>query len=212
MRELLDQDILEYCIAHTTQPDDLLRALERETNLSTVTPQMIAGPYQGKFLEFITMISGAKDALEVGTFTGYAAICIARGLSQGGHLDAIEVNPEREKIISKYIDLAGLKETITLHIGDAFSVIPDLKRNWDLIFIDAGKRDNAVYYDLLVPRLNHKGILILDNVLWGGKVITEPDDKDAILIDSLNNKIAADERVECLMLPIRDGITVIRKK
>ena len=211
MREPFDLELLKYCTEHSTQPDKLLRDLERESNLSTVTPQMIAGPYQGKLLEMIVRIKCAARALEIGTFTGYAAICIARGLAEGGSLHTIEINPERESLIRKYLKLAEVEEQVELHIGNAFDIIPNIDGSFDFIFIDAGKRDNETYYDLLKPRLEQGGLMLLDNVLWGGKVVEDPDDADARSIMRLNDKIAADDSVECIMLPIRDGITLIRK-
>ncbi len=203
---------MQYCVDHSSQPDDILRDLERETNLSTVTPQMIAGPYQGKFLELITTMCRPRRALEVGTFTGYAAICISRGLHQDGHLHTIEINPERERLIRKYLSLAQLDKKVTLHIGNAFHIIPTLGDRFDFILIDAGKKDNETYYDLLIPLLDSGGLMILDNVLWGGKVISDPGDNDGKAIAALNRKISHDERVDCIMLPIRDGITLIRKR
>jgi predicted O-methyltransferase YrrM len=212
MRELFDEQLIQYCFEHSTQPDDVLRDLERETNLSTVTPQMIAGPYQGRLLELLASMCSSRRALEIGTFTGYAAICIARGLQQDGHLDTIEINPEREALIRKYLSIAQLNDKVTLHIGDAFEIIPTLGDRFDFIMIDAGKKDNEAYFDLLVPLLDSGGLMILDNVLWGGKVISDPDDNDARAIADLNRKISRDERVDCIMLPIRDGITLIRKR
>jgi predicted O-methyltransferase YrrM len=212
MRELRNDQLMQYCVDHTTRPDDVLRDLERETNLSTVTPQMIAGPYQGMILQLLASLSGAMRALEVGTFTGYAAICIARGLPAGAHLDTIEINPERENMILKYLTRAKLKDKVTLHIGDAFRIIPALDGLFDFVFVDAGKKDNEAYYDLLIPLMESGGLMVLDNVLWGGKVISDPEDNDAKMIAALNRKVANDERVDCFMLPIRDGLTLIRKK
>jgi predicted O-methyltransferase YrrM len=212
MRELRNEELMRYCVDHTTAPDEVLRDLERETNLSTVTPQMIAGPYQGKILELLASLSGAMSALEVGTFTGYAAICIGRGLAPEGHLDTIEINPERENIIRKYLSRANLEDRVTLHIGDAFKIIPTLDGLFDFILIDAGKKDNEAYYDLLIPLMKPGGLMVLDNVLWGGKVISNPEDNDAKMIAALNRKVMNDERVDCFMMPIRDGLTLIRKR
>jgi predicted O-methyltransferase YrrM len=211
MNDLLLKDALQYCVDHTTSADDVLLALERETHLTTITPQMIAGPYQGKLLEMLSRLIQPQRALEIGTFTGYAAICIARGLGKKGILDTIEVNPEREEIIRKYLDLAGVADQVTLHIGNALDIIPMLKQQYQLIFVDAGKKDNSRYYEMTVDLLSPGGLLIVDNVLWGGKVIQDPGDKDTRHILEFNRLVADDLRVECVMLPIRDGMTLIRK-
>ncbi len=211
MDNLLLNEALLYCAEHTSTHDDVLKALERETHLTTVTPQMIAGPYQGKFLEFISRMVQPNRALEIGTFTGYATICIARGLTGNGVLETIEVNPEREDIIRKYLKLATVEDRVNLYIGDALTIIPKLIQQYQLIFIDAGKKDNARYYALTVDLLSPGGLIIVDNVLWGGKVIKEPNDKDAMHIREFNNIVSDDPRVECVMMPVRDGMTLIRK-
>ena len=212
MDGLLFNDVQEYCRQHSRPSNPALPELERETNLTTVTPQMIAGPLQGKLLEMIVCMTRAKQILEIGSFTGYGAICLASGLVPGGCVHTIEVNPEREPLIRKYISIAQLEDSIELHIGDAFKVIPQLNMTFDLIFIDAGKRDNPEYYELAIEILNPGGVVIIDNVLWGGKVISDPGDNDAILISNLNKKISRDERVTSIMLPIRDGMSIAIKK
>ncbi|RLD17833.1 MAG: methyltransferase [Bacteroidetes bacterium] len=212
MNDLLLKEVLQYCIGHSSAQDEVLEALERETHLATVTPQMIAGPYQGKLLQMLSQLIRPKRALEIGTFTGYAAICIARGLYENGILDTIEVNPEREEIIRKYLNLADVSARVKLHIGNALDIIPNLEEQYQFIFIDAGKKDNATYYDMTIDLLAPGGLMLIDNVLWGGKVIQDPNDKDAMHIRKFNIKILEDERVECVMLPVRDGMTLIRKK
>ena len=212
MNDLRLKDVFQYCINSSSPQDGVLDALERETHLTTVTPQMIAGPYQGKLLQMLSQVIQPQHALEIGTFTGYAAICIARGLSKNGILDTIEVNPEREEIIRKYLTMAGVEEHVRLHIGNALDIIPELKEQYQLIFIDAGKKDNATYYGLTLDLLTPGGIMLIDNVLWGGKVIQDPNDKDAIHIIKFNKMVVADQRVECVMLPVLDGMTLIRKK
>jgi len=212
MENLLLNAALDYCADHSSLQDVVLDALERETHLTTVTPQMIAGPYQGKLLQILSQLTQPQRALEIGTFTGYAAICIARGLGSEGILDTIEVNPEREGIILKYLVMAGVKERVRLHIGNALDIIPNLKDKYHFIFIDAGKKDNARYYEMTIDLLAPGGLILVDNVLWGGKVIMDPDEKDAIHIRKFNKMIVEDQRVECVMLPVRDGMTLIRKK
>jgi predicted O-methyltransferase YrrM len=212
MKDLLLNEAMQYCAEHTSKEHNILRALERETYLTTVTPQMIAGPYQGRLLQMLCQIKQPRRALEIGTFTGYAAICIALGLGQIGILDTIEVNPEREEIIRKHLRLAGVSDQVNVHIGDAFEIIPTFKEKYQFIFIDAGKKDNARYYEMSIDLLDSGGMIIIDNVLWGGKVIQDPGDKDARLIRAFNQKVAEDPRVVCTMLPVRDGMTLIHKK
>ncbi len=206
-----DLQLLDYCIAHTTLEPPLLYDLERETYLKTLAPQMSSGHLQGQFLRFISKIKKPESILEIGTFTGYSAICLASGLEVGGVLHTIEVNEELETIIMKYIEMASLKSKINLHIGDAKEIIPKLNLRYDIVFIDAGKIDYAYYYDLVFDRVNTDGLIIADNVLWSGKVMEKKQKKDASLLDAFNNKIHADERVENILLPIRDGLLLARK-
>ncbi len=200
-----------YCEAHSTPPIPVLQELERETHLKTLSPQMISGPVQGKLLYFLSSLLQAKSILEIGTFTGYAAISLASGMHPEGRLHTIEVNTELETIIRKYIDKAGLQKQIQLHMGDAKEIIPTIEGNFDMILIDAGKKDNAYYYDQLIDRLSPGGLLIADNVLWDGKVARGETDKVTLMIDAFNKKIQSDDRVENLILPIRDGIIIVRK-
>lgn len=201
-----------YCEEHTSAADEVLNELDRETNLKTLSPQMICGPLQGQLLYMLSSMIQAKSILEVGTFTGYASICLARGMASGGRLHAIEVNKELEYLIRKYIKKAELESEITLHIGDAKEIIPTIDATFDIVFIDAGKKDNDYYYELLMERLNPGGLLLVDNVLWRGKVVRGDLDEDTIAIDTFNKKVTADERVENVLLPIRDGLIVVRKK
>lgn len=204
--------ISHYCEAHTSPPDPVLAELERETHLKTLSPQMLSAGAQGKLLEFLCYIFQPKSVLEIGTFTGYAAICMARGLAPGGILHTIEVNPELEWLAKKYFEKAGLLEKIKLYIEDASQRIPQFSNNFfDLIFIDAGKQQNDLYYEMCLPKLRKGGLILVDNVLWSGKVVQKTNDPDTALIRAFNDKIQADPRVENLMLPIRDGLFLIRK-
>lgn len=201
-----------YCEAHTTPQSDLLYELERETNLKTMSPQMLSGHLQGQFLTLLSTLMRPKAILEIGTFTGYAAICLAQGLAKDGILHTIEANPELAHIITKYITRAGLENKILLHIGKAEAIIPTLSLHFDLVFIDAGKQQNALFYDLVFDKVNPGGLILVDNVLWSGKVIQNENDPDTALIRAFNDKVHQDERVENLMLPIRDGLLIARKK
>ena len=212
MRDSQNDRIADYCERHTTPPDDVLFEVERNSYLKTVTPQMITGRYQGKLLEILTAMLAPERALEIGSFTGYGAISIARGLSPGGKLTALEVNPERESLIREHLELAQVSDRVDLIIGNALEYLQHDIATYDLIYIDAGKRDNPTYYKLSIERLNPGGVVILDNVLWGGKVTSRPMDSDTRSIDDLNRLIASDDRVDVVMLPIRDGISVVRKR
>ena len=210
----MDRDalqLLDYCIAHTTLEPALLYDLERETYLKTLAPQMASGHLQGQFLRFISKMKKPETILEIGTFTGYSAICLAAGLEEHGMLHTIEVNEELETLIRRYIEKASLKNKINLHIGDAKEIIPNLNLTYDIVFIDAGKIDYAYYYDLIIDMVNPDGLIIADNVLWSGKVMEKKQNKDTSLLDAFNKKIHADERVENILLPIRDGLIIARK-
>ena len=200
-----------YCEKYSSPVSDILYELERETNLKTLAPQMISGPLQGQLLTFISHMIDPKQILEIGTFTGYAAICLAQGLQQGGILHTIEANRELEYIIRKYVSKAGLDEKIKLYIGKAQEVIPKLKEQFDLVFIDAGKRDYAFFFDLVLERVRPGGFILADNVLWNGKVVSKEHDNDTKAMHVFNEKIQKDLRVENLILPIRDGLLIMRK-
>jgi predicted O-methyltransferase YrrM len=202
----------EYCEAHSTQPDAVLYELERETGLKTLAPQMISGALQGQLLTLISRLKGPKRILEVGTFTGYATICLARGLAATGEMHTIEVNPELAYIIRKYLDKAGLQNKVQLHIGDALEIIPKLPGEFDLIFLDAGKQHYLAYYQMLIDRMPSGGLLLADNILWSGKVLQEDQDKDTRILHQFNELIRDDERVDKIMLPLRDGLYIIQKR
>ncbi|MEM9884475.1 MAG: class I SAM-dependent methyltransferase [Bacteroidota bacterium] len=208
----LENLTLDYCLAHSSALGDILYELERETHLKTLSPQMISGPLQGQFFSFISKMLRPKTILEIGTFTAYASICLAQGLAEGGILHTIEVNEELEYLIREYIEKAGLSDKIKVHIGDAKKIVPTLSEKFDLIFIDAGKNDNEFYYELAMEQLKSGGYILVDNVLWSGKVIQAKQDKDTQKIDAFNKKVQEDARVENLLLPFRDGIFLIRKR
>lgn len=200
-----------YCEAHTTPQSDILYELERETNLKTLAPQMLSGHLQGQFLTLISTLMRPQAILEIGTFTGYAAICLAQGLAEDGILHTIEPNRELEHIIRKYITKAGLEQKIYLHIAKAEDIITALDVNFDLVFIDAGKQQNGLFYDLVFDKVKPGGLILVDNVLWSGKVVTGGNDIDTELIRAFNDKVYHDLRVEKVMLPIRDGVLIARK-
>lgn len=207
--EALDQYILE----HTSPENELLRELDRETNLRVVQPRMISGHLQGKLLEMIVKMIRPKTILEIGTFTGYSALCMAMALEKGGVLHTIEIDDELESISSKYFQKSGLNDRIISHIGSAIEVAPQLGTTFDLIFIDGDKREYPEYYDMAMKYLVHSGSYILaDNILWYGKVAQETPENDLFSkgIKRFNNMIINDNRVENVIIPIRDGLNLIR--
>lgn len=212
MSQLIDPALEEYCTRLATPLPDYLLELERETHLTSMYPQMLTGPWQGQFLVQFTRLLKARRVLEVGTFTGYSALCFALGMDPDGEVDTIELNEEKEPIIRKYIARAGMEGRIHVHIGHALDIIPRLDGPWDIVFLDAHKPDYCRYYELAFDRIRPGGVILADNVLWSGKVIhSHPDEETAGLI-AFNQMVADDPRVEQVILPIRDGVHLIRKK
>ncbi len=204
------KQLTAYCEKLSESPAQLLDELERETNLKTLAPQMLSGPLQGRLLAMLSHLVQPKQVLEIGTFTGYATLCLAEGLPNDGVIHTIEANPEMEYLIRKYIQKAGLEKQITLHIGQAQDVVPTLSGNFDVVFIDAGKRDYQEYYELIIDRVNPGGLILADNVLWSGKVL-KPNDLDAQTLHDFNQMVHDDDRVAPLILPLRDGLMIARK-
>lgn len=202
----------QYCEAHSNPPDQVLYELERETGQKTLAPQMISGRLQGQLLQMISQLAQPRRILEVGTFTAYATICLARGLAPGGEMHTIEVNPELAYLIRKYLDKAGLSRQVHLHIGNALELIPQLPGQFDLIFLDAGKQHYSAYYELLIDRMPPGSLLLADNVLWSGKVLAEVQDTDTRSLQAFNDLVMQDERVDKVMLPLRDGLYLIRRR
>lgn len=204
--------LTQYIEQHSTHEDPVLAALNRETHLKHLLPQMVSGHQQGLLLELLSSLLRPKQILEIGTFTGYSAICLARGLAEGGVLHTIDINRELEDITAKYYALSGMENKIKQYFGAAADIIPSLPGIFDLVFIDADKINYALYYDLIFDRVPQGGFILVDNVLWSGKVVdAAAGDKDTEALKAFNLKIAADERVTQLILSVRDGITLIRK-
>lgn len=203
---------LDYCYTHTSPVDASLQAAERVTHLRTLSPQMLSGPYQGMLIRFISQMIRPLRALEVGTFTGYTAICIAQGMPEGGVLDTIEVNDELGWLIRSNLQGAGVEGQVRLHLGDAAHIIPTLDAGFDLVFLDAGKLDYAKHYELALAKTRSGGFILADNVLWDGKVAGgDEKDETARVLRDFNDFVQHDPRVENILLPIRDGIMVMRK-
>ena len=204
--------IYEYAAEHTSTAPSYLDELERSTHLNTLQPRMLSGAFQGRFLAMISKMIKPTYILEIGTFTGYSALCLAEGLIDNGELHTFEVNQELESIINNAIKNSPYPEKIKVHFRDAMEAVPTLQLVWDLVFIDASKKDYPNYLEMIMPFTKAGTMIIIDNVLWSGKVLNPSEDKDAQILDSLNKKIMSDERFEVVLLPIRDGISVIRVK
>jgi len=203
---------LEYCQAHTSPVPAVLAELERATHLRTLSPQMLSGAYQGTLLRFLSLMIRPRRILEIGTFTGYATICLAEGLPDDGLLHTIEANDELGRLIGEYLLKAGVAEKVHLHLGDAAAIIPTLEEIFDLVFIDAGKLDYARHYALALAKMRSGGFLLADNVLWDGKVARgDQQDATAQVLRDFNEMVHRDARVENILLPVRDGVLVVRK-
>jgi caffeoyl-CoA O-methyltransferase len=213
---MTDDDIQAYADAHSEPEPPLLRQLWRETHLQLLMPRMATGHWQGRLLSMLAHLLKPTNILEIGTFTGYATLSLAEGLAPSGHLHTIEVNPERESRIRRYVAAAGLAARVTLHVGAAAEVLAGLVGEvWDLVFIDADKINNGRYFELVINQVRPGGLLIVDNVLWGGKALdTYPlkaNDHDSRAVRAFNEQVIRDARVVPLLLPVRDGLLLLRK-
>ena len=208
---MLDKKLQSYLEEVSTPESDVLYHLNRETRLKVCLPQMITGKYAGRFLTMITQMIQPKRVLEIGTFTGYTAICFGAALPEDGILHTIEINEEQEDRIRKFLALAKIEDKVKLHIGDAREIIPAIDDLFDLVFIDATKLQYDEYYELVFSKVRKGGYILSDNVLWYGKVLNEKKDKTTAAIDVYNQRINADDRVENILVPIGDGIMIARK-
>ncbi|MFI5151220.1 MAG: O-methyltransferase [Bacteroidia bacterium] len=212
--DFLTPELDAYVCSHTKPETALLQKLNRETYTRMLMPRMLSGHLQGRVLSMLSGMIRPKRILEIGTFTGYSALCLAEGLSDDGILHTIDINEELETMVRKYLHEAGMEQKIRLHIGDAQQVIPTLHELFDLVFIDADKENYSNYYDLVFDHIRPGGYIIADNVLWSGKVIQEKKDadEDTLAIMAFNEKVMNDSRIENVLFPIRDGMMVIRKQ
>lgn len=212
--EFIDPALLAYCEAHTSGEDALLKKITRETQAKVLMPRMLSGHLQGKMLEIFTKMIQPQTILEIGTYTGYSGVCLARGLKKGGKLITLDINDELETMVRGFFEESGLADQIEYRLGNALEIIPTLSGPFDLVFIDADKFNNANYFDLIIDKVRPGGIILADNVLWSGKVLVaegQKIDKDTKAILDFNDKIQNDPRVENVLLPIRDGIMMARK-
>lgn len=210
----LPENLDKYVVDHSEQEPKLLQQLTRETYQKVLQPIMLSGPYQGRVLSMISKLIRPKSILELGTFTGYATLCLAEGLNENGTLHTIDINEELVDFQRSYFDKSEFGEQIIQHTGSALDIIPQLDDTFDLIFIDADKPNYSNYFHLIIDKLNKGGVILSDNVLWHGKVVEPLDEKDkstkAVL--DYNTLLKNDERIETVLLPIRDGLTISRKK
>jgi len=210
----MKNDIENYILTHTSIENPALKKLTRDTHIKTMFPRMLSGHLQGKFLEMISYMIKPRTILEIGTFTGYSAICLASGLKNNGYLHTIEIDPEMNYIANQYFIKTGVQNKIIQHVGNALNIIPSLNYTFDLVFIDADKENYLNYYQLIFDKVNTGGFILADNALWDGKVIL-PDvklDKETKGIKQFNDFVNKDKRVENMLLPLRDGIMILRKK
>lgn len=208
----ISEELEDYAAFHSENEPELLAALNTETHQKILQPRMISGHFQGRVLSMISKLVYPQHILEIGTYTGYATLCLAEGLQQNGTIDTMDVNEELYDFQRKYFDLSPWKEKITQHLGDALELIPSLNKKFDLVFIDADKENYINYFHMIIPMMNKGGIILSDNVLWSGKVLEplKPNDKSTKILLEYNQLLKEDPRVETVLLPIRDGLTVSR--
>ena len=212
MIDFIDKDLLNYVEYNSQNEPQLLKELNRETHLKVLNPRMLSGSYQGRLLSLLSKIISPKSVLEIGTYTGYSALCIAEGLDKNGIIDTIDINEELQEIQNKYFKKSGFEKQIYQHVGNALDIIPKIDKCFDLVFLDADKENYPDYYNLVIDKIVSGGILIADNVLWSGKVIDKKDsDLTTIKLIEFNNLVQNDKRVETMILPIRDGLSICRK-
>jgi predicted O-methyltransferase YrrM len=210
--DLFNNGLTAYLEQTCDKENDLLKQINRETHLKETRAHMLSGHYQGRLLSFLSKLIHPSRILEIGTFTGYATLCLAEGLSTDGLIHTIEVNEELKPRLEGYFHQSDLSEKIHLHIGEALKIIPTLDESFDLVFIDADKANNYNYYKLVLDKVRPGGLILIDNVLWKGKVLDESPDKQTRIILELNEQVASDPRVEKIILPVRDGVFLIRKR
>ncbi len=209
---LVSEEIEKYIEQHTSEETDVLQQLNRKTNTDVLMPRMLSGKVQGQFLKLFSQTLQPNCILEIGTFTGYSAICLAEGLKENGKLFTIDINEELENIVRAHVQKAGMENKIVQIIGNAKEEIEQLNEIFDLVFIDVDKQNYGLYYDLVFDKVRKGGFILADNVLWSGKIIDQNKDKDTQKLAEFNEKVQQDNRVENVLISIRDGIMLIRKK
>ena len=208
----ISDKLQQYIDDHSMEESDLLKALDRETHQKVLQPRMLSGSYQGRLLALLAKMIGPKKILEVGTYTGYATLCMAEGLTTGGSIDTIDHNEELADMQRRYFEQSPYGNQIVQHLGDAKEILKTLSGPYDLVFLDADKENYPHYFDLIIDKLRTGGILLSDNVLWSGKVLEKATDEATTALQEYNHKINTDVRVETVVLPVRDGLTITRKR
>ena len=208
----ISDQLQQYIDDHSMEESDLLKALDRETHQKVLQPRMLSGSYQGRLLALLAKMIGPKKILEVGTYTGYATLCMAEGLTTGGLIDTIDHNEELADMQRRYFDQSPYGSQIVQHLGEAKDILKTIAGPYDLVFLDADKENYPHYFDLIIDKIETGGILLSDNVLWSGKVLEKATDEATSALQEYNHKINTDVRVETVVLPIRDGLTITRKR
>lgn len=210
--DMFDDLLTSYLEKTCDAESALLQHIHRETYVKETKPHMLSGHYQGRLLAFLSKLVSPHRILEIGTFTGYATLCLAEGLAPGGEIHTIDNNIELEDRVRGYFGASEWHHAINYHIGDAVTIIPQLEGPFDLAFVDADKKNNGRYYELALEKMRKGGVIIIDNVLWKGKVIADATDSQTLQIAALNKQLTTDNRVDKLILPIRDGVYLLRKR
>ena len=210
----LPEKIDDYSVSHSQKEPQILQELTRETWQKVVNPRMLSGAFQGRVLSMISKLIQPKNILEIGTYTGYSAICIAEGLQEHSSIDTIDKNEELADLQNKYFEKSGFRNKIIQHVGPALEIIPTIHKKFDLVFIDADKSNYSNYFHLIIDKMNKGGVILSDNVLWSGKVVEklDPKDQDTKALLEYNKLLNTDKRIETVLLPIRDGLTISRVK
>jgi caffeoyl-CoA O-methyltransferase len=212
MSFIVNENVERYAEAHSSPDPELFRRLEEETRATTDWPQMMVGPLEGPFLGWLVWLSQARRILEIGNFTGYSSISMALNLPEGGRIVSLDVNEETTAVARRYAEEAGVADRIEYRVGSALEELQNLGGPFDLVFIDADKESYVDYYENVLPKLSERGFIVADNVLWSGRVVDEDGDESTKAIKRFNDHVANDERVECLLLTVRDGMTLIRRR
>ena len=210
--EFISEILADYVTANSQSEPKILTDLARETHQKVLLPRMLSGTLQGRFLSMLSKLIAPKRVLEIGTYTGYATLCLAEGLADGGEIDTIDKNEELMDFQRKYFNRSGFGTQIHQHLGNAIDLIPNLKYDYDLVFLDADKTNYLNYFEMVLPKTRSGGLILSDNVLWSGKVTqkADPKDKDTQALQKFNKLLASDPRVESVLLPLRDGLTLSR--
>jgi caffeoyl-CoA O-methyltransferase len=208
---IVSEDVERYAEAHTTPPGDLLARLAEDTREHLSSPQMMSSTAAGRLLEFLVFALQPRRILEVGTYSGYSAICMAAVLPRGAHIDTCEIDEAHALVAARYLEEAGLADRVTIHVGPALETVERLEGEFDLVFVDADKVSYPTYYEVLLPRLAARGLMVFDNTLWSGRVVAPDDAPETLAIAALNDRIAADPAVVAVVLTVRDGVTLVRR-